>query len=133
MYRNKPFKMHKIFEEIYHTKDYDGIKTYNIFQQIANPFNKVMLNEYIYFKYKFKYGYERNENRHDLNNEEHTVLFINNHNIKIKSENNYSIFFNDLNAYSDSLFVCDFENKDYFWLSKLYNESENSKVLQTIK
>ena len=48
MYKKNPFKMYKIFEEIYNTKDYDSIKTYRIFEQVATPFNKILLNEYYY-------------------------------------------------------------------------------------
>ena len=48
---------------------------------------------------------------------------INNYNIKLKTENNYSVFFKYLNRYNNNLFVCDFENKDYFWLSILENGS----------
>lgn len=123
MYRNKPFKMYKIFEEIYNTKDYDSLKTYHILEEVAEPFNKIMLNEYIYYEYKFKYGYKKKDNIHTLNNNEKTVLRINNYNIKIETENNYSSFFKYLNNYNNKLFVCDFTNKDYFWLSKLNNSS----------
>ena len=78
-----------------------------------------MLNEYIYYEYKNKYGYKRNENIHTLNTSENTTLKINNYNIKIITDNNYTIFFKNINDYSKNLFICDFDNKDYFWLSKL--------------
>lgn len=119
MYKNNPFKMYKIFEEIYNTKDYDSVKTYHVFEQVANPFNKIMLNEYIYYEYKFKYGYKRENNIHTLNTNESTVLRINNYNIKVETDTNYTVFFKYLSNYNSNLFVCDFENKDYFWLSKL--------------
>lgn len=81
MYKNNPFKMYKIFEEIYNTKEYDSVKTYHVFEQVAEPFNKIMLNEYIYYEFKYKYGYKRNENIHTLNNNEKTTIRINNYNI----------------------------------------------------
>ena len=119
MYKDKPFKMYKIFEEIYYSRDYNSIKAYHVLEEIANPFNKIMLNEYIYNEYKYKYGYKRKDNIHYLNTTDKSILRINNYNIKIETENNYSIFFNDINNYNNNLFVCDFENMDYFWLSKL--------------
>lgn len=127
MYKNKPFKMYKLFEEIYRTKEYDSMKTYHVFEQIANPFNKIMINEYIYYEYKFKYGYKREDNMHVLNNDELTRLTVNNYNIKLKTTANYSSFFKILNNYNNNLFVCDFDNKDYFWLSKLYMSSLQKK------
>ena len=42
MYKDKPFKMYKIFEEIYYSRDYDSIKAYHVLEEIANPFNKIM-------------------------------------------------------------------------------------------
>ena len=66
MYKNKPFKMYKMFEEIYYSKSYDSLNTYRNFETVAVPFNKIMLNEYIYYEFKLKYGYKRNGNKHNL-------------------------------------------------------------------
>ena len=130
MYKDKPFKMYKIFEEIYYSKDYDSIKTYHVLEEIANPFNKIMLNEYIYFEYKLKYGYKRKDNLHYLNTTEKSILRINNYNIKIETEGNYSEFFNEISNYNNNLFVCDFENMDYFWLSKLKTLQNSNLIVQ---
>lgn len=132
VYKNKPFKMYKIFEEMYYSKGYESINTYHNFETVANLYNKKMLNEYIYYEFKLKYGYNRSDNIHNLNNGEKTKLIINNYIIKITTENNYSIFFKYLNNYNSNLFVCDFENMDYFWLCKLYNNSQKIKVENTI-
>lgn len=124
MYKNKPFKMYKILEEIYRTKEYDIMLTYHVFEQVASPFNKVILNEFLYHNCKFKSGYTREGNMHIINNvRERSKLTINNSNIKIRVMNNYSDFFEVLSSYDDNLFVCDFNNKDYFWLSKLCGNS----------
>ena len=105
MYKNKPFKMYKMFEEIYYSKSYDSLNTYRNFETVAVPFNKIMLNEYIYYEFKLKYGYKRNGNKHNLNTSENSTLQINNYNIKLITENNYSIFFKYLNNYNNNLFV----------------------------
>ena len=110
MYKDKPFKMYKIFEEIYYSRDYDSIKAYHVLEEIANPFNKIMLNEYIYNEYKYKYGYKRKDNIHYLNATDKSILRINN--------------------YNNNLFVCDFENMDYFWLSKLNSLQNNNLIVQ---
>lgn len=130
MYKDNPFKMYKIFEEIYYSRDYDSVKTYHILEEIANPFNKIMLNEYIYFEYKLKYGYKRKDNIHYLSTTEKTTLRINNYNIKLETESNYSVFFNDISNYNNNLFVCDFENMDYFWLSKLSSLQKDKLIVQ---
>ena len=130
MYKDNPFKMYKIFEEIYYSRDYDSVKTYHILEEIANPFNKIMLNEYIYFEYKLKYGYKRKDNIHYLSTTERTTLRINNYNIKLETESNYSVFFNDISNYNNNLFVCDFENMDYFWLYKLSSLQKDKLIVQ---
>ena len=126
MYKNKPFKMYKIFEEIYYSKSYDSLNTYRNFETVAVPFNKIMLND----EFKLKYGYKRNGNKHNLNTSENSTLQINNYNIKLITENNYSIFFKYLNNYNNNLFVCDFENMDYFWLCKLYNKKSSVELVK---
>lgn len=130
MYKNNPFKMYKIFEEIYHSRDYDAVRTYRVFEGIANPFNKIMLGEYINYEYKHKYGYKREESIHKLYTTENTVLKINNYNIKIETDSNYTDFFRYLNNYNNSLFVCDFDNKDYFWLSKIKPLQKELSIVQ---
>ena len=110
MYKDKPFKMYKIFEEIYYSRDYNSIKAYHVLEEIANPFNKIMLNEYIYNEYKYKYGYKRKDNIHYLNTTDKSILRINN--------------------YNNNLFVCDFKNMDYFWLSKLNSLQNNNLIVQ---
>ena len=130
MYKESPFKMYKIFEEIYHSRDYDAVKTYRVFEGIANPFNKIMLNEYISYEYRYKYGYRKEDNIHILSTRENTRLKINNYNIKIETDNNYTDFFKYINNYNENLFVCDFDNKDYFWLSKLKSLQKELSIVK---
>ena len=130
MYKTSPFKMYKIFEEIYHSRDYDAVKTYRVFEGIANPFNKIMLNEYISYEYRYKYGYKKEEKLHTLKTKENTTLKINNYNIKIETDSNYTDFFKYINNYNENLFVCDFENKDYFWLSKLKSLQKELSIVK---
>lgn len=130
MYNNNPFKMYKIFEEIYYSRNYDNIKSFRVMEEVSVPFNKIMLNEYIYFEYKLKYGYKRKDNIHILNTDEKTTLRINNYNIKIETDSNYSIFFDDIKSYNNNLFVCDFHNKDYFWLCKLNSLQKDYSIVK---
>ena len=130
MYKNNPLKMYKIFEEIYYSRNYDNKKVFRIMEEISVPFNKIMLNEYIYYEYKLKYGYKKENNIHILNTSEKTTLRINNYNIKIETDSNYSIFLNDIKDYNTHLFVCDFENQDYFWLSRLKSLQKDYSIVK---
>lgn len=58
-------------------------------------------------------------NKHVLNNlTENTKLTVYNTYIKIKTNKNITDFFKVLEN-EENIFICDFNNKDYFWLSKV--------------
>jgi len=107
IYKKWPYKMYKIIEELYYTKDYDMLISYKYYQKFATLFNKLALNEYI------KYN----------------KLTINNTCIILKTDDIYSVFLNDLNTYLDNIFICDFKNKDYFWLDSLNKDRQNNLSL----
>mgnify|MGYP003571327169 CR=1 FL=1 len=129
MYKNSPYKMYKILEELYHTNKYDMVLTYRIFEQIAKSFNKNNLNEYLYYNLKNLEYYHKRNNIHVIaDNYEYSKLVINNANLKIRTNVNNCYFFNIINLYYDNIFVCDFMNKDYFWLNKIIeNNRQNTK------
>ena len=56
-------------------------------------------------------------------------MVITNSNLKIKSNINNPIFLNDINNFYDNIFVCDFLNKDYFWLDKVIKNDRQNNVM----
>lgn len=129
MYKNKPFKMYKMLEEIYHTKNSDVVLTYRMFEQIASPFNKNKVNNYIDNYLKDKVYYMRSNNIHLIsNNIEYSKLSVSNSNLKIKTNINFTSFFDILDNYTDNIFVCDFINKDYFWLQNISKKDRQKHV-----
>ena len=133
MYKNKPFKMYKMLEEIYHTKNSDVVLTYRMFEQIASPFNKNKVNNYIDNYLKDKVYYMRSNNIHLIsNNIEYSKLSVSNSNLKIKTNINFTSFFSILDNYTDNIFVCDFINKDYFWLQNI-NKNDRQKHVYLVK
>ena len=129
IYKKWPYKMYKIIEELYHTKDYDMLISYRYYQRFAIEFNKLAVNEYIYnLNKKCKY-YQRDNNIHIINNEKYNKLIVNSTCIMLKTNDIYSVFLNDLNVYLDNIFVCDFKNKDYLWLESLNKDRQNNLSL----
>ena len=64
-------------------------------------------------------SYKKTLNKHVLNNlTENTKLTVYNTYIKIKTNKNITDFFKVLEN-EENIFICDFNNKDYFWLSKV--------------
>ena len=129
IYKRFPFKMYKIIEELYHTKEYDILLSYKYYQRFAIEFNKLAINEYIYNLNKQNKNYQRDNNIHIIINEKYNKLTINQMCIILKTNNIYSVFLNDLNVYLDNIFICDFKNNDYFWLDSLNKDRQNNLSL----
>ena len=100
-------------------KYYIGVKLFNT---LASTINANDINNKIYEKNKKSDFYTKYRNIHMINNyykDEESKLIINKVYMLLESNKVKSSFFKDLK--DKGLFVCDFENKDYFWLDKLYN------------
>lgn len=129
IYKRWPYKMYKIIEELYYTKEYDMLLSYKYYKKFAIEFNKLAINEYVYKINRENKHYQRDNNIHILNNDKYNKLTVNNTCIILKTNDIYSVFLNDLNNYSDNIFVCDFKNKDYFWLESLNKDRQNNLSL----
>ena len=125
IYKRWPYKMYKIIEELYYTKEYDMLISYKYYQKFALEFNKQAINEYIYSINKKNNKYYRDNNIHILNNDKYNKLKVNSACLILKTNDIYSVFLNDLNEYLDNIFICDFKNKDYFWLESLNKDRQN--------
>jgi len=129
VYKKWPYRMYKIIEELYHTKDYDMLSSYRYYKKFAVEYNKLAINEYIYNLNKDNKNYFRDNNIHIINNEKYNKLTINTTCIMLKTDDIYSIFLNDLSVYLDNVFVCDFKNQDYFWLESLNKDRQKDLSL----
>ena len=129
IYKRFPYKMYKIIEELYYTKDYDMLTSYRYYQKFALEFNKLSLNEYIYNLNKKNISYKRDNNIHILYNDKYNKLIINNSCMILKTNDIYSVFLNDINTHLDNIFICDFKNKDYFWLDSLNKDRQSNLSL----
>lgn len=130
IYKKKPYKIYKMLESIMKENAHDMVLSYKLFEQIALSFNKNKLNAYFKFNYETKPNYYYKDNIHVImNNNEYTKLVITNSNIKIKTNINFPIFLKSIYEYKENIFICDFVNKDYFWLESIEkNEKELSKT-----
>ena len=129
IYKKWPYRMYKIVEELYYTKEYDMLISYKYYKKFAVEFNKLAINEYIYKLNKNNKNYYRDNNMHIINNDKYNRLIVNTTCLMLKTDDIYSIFLNDLSAYLDNVFICDFKNKDYFWLDSLNKDRQNNLSL----
>lgn len=125
LYKDRPSLLYKNFYQIYkmNNESYNiGLKIYD---QLIVSFNKNELNEYIFNKHKLELSYTKDGNIHLINNVytgEITKLTVRNTYIKIITNKNCPSFFNTLYENIDNIFICDFNNHDYFWLDKSFKE-----------
>ena len=119
--KDHPYNLYKSIETIYHLKEEDLIYFYNYFSTIRDPFNKEYLNTNIYEYYKNRHSYTKINNTHmiyDYYTKEESKLIINTNYLLIKSTKQIPTFLKAITK-KDNIFVCDFENTDYFWLEEL--------------
>lgn len=119
--KNNPYNLYKAIENIYYLKQDELGYFYTFFYQIRDTFNKEYLDNNIFEYYKNKYTYTKVNNTHMINDyysDEKSKLIINKSFMYIKSTKNIPTFLRAITK-KDNIFVCDFKNKDYFWLEEL--------------
>lgn len=120
MYKGYPYKLYKLFEDIYLTSRYNLDFANRMYSQITYKYNKSFTNNFIKNSKRIDPFYSFKNNLHVLNGKyDHCTLCVYKYYIRINSNFNYTGFFNDLISYSKNIFVCDFDNLDYFWLESV--------------
>ena len=123
IYYNKTYYLYKMLEQISLSSKNDFIISYRLFEQMAVSYDKNKINSSLYKKYSYDQNYSKTLNRHVLDDGvEKTKLTVYNTYIKIKTNQNISTFF-EIISQEDNVFVCDFKNKDYFWLNKVISKT----------
>ena len=116
-YKNKSYILYKILENLYNLNSYNfsyGIKIYN---QICSPFAVKVLKNYINEKIVF---FKVNEKVIKINSiYEDTYLNIKYSCVIIKTNANIPNILKIFNIYNKYILICDFKNKDYFWLNNI--------------
>lgn len=119
-YNDKASILYKMFMEIYNSDNEDLINNFRLFEKITIPFNKKIFNNYIMLKHRDDLYYTKKDNKHFIKtSDEMTKLVVNQTHLKIKTNKNVNSFMKDIIDSKESVFVIDFDNKDYFWLSEV--------------
>ena len=119
--KDSPYNIYKNMEQL---KKYniDNVSfCFNIYEQIVTPINNRSFNRRILNKYKDNNYYQKYHNIHTIYNKykpEETKLVIKNTYILLETNSIKPSFLKDL-AFDKDLFVCDFDNRDYFWIEQV--------------
>lgn len=118
--KHNPYNLYKTIEKIYYLKE-EQLKTSSImFENLKDSFNKNNLNNNIFNIYKNNYSYTNFRNTHTIINnytQEMTKLTINKDYLLLRTNKEKPEILNIID--SKDIFVCDFNNKDFFWLEDL--------------
>lgn len=125
VYDKYPYKLYKMLEDAYLSKRFNKKNTFLVYEQIIKNYNKLFVNNYIFANNKLNIYYYNKDNMHLISNiNEYSKMLVNTYCLKLSSNVNYPRFFDNINNYSDNIFICDFINNDYFWLKKIANNKE---------
>ena len=119
--RNDTYPLFHSFLKIRNLSEDDLSLGINLYEQIAIPIDKQKMTRNIYNHYKESDFYTKYQNDHTYINkyrDEKSYLKVKNTYIKVDTNRQYPEFFKYLKK-NHSLFVCDFDNKDYFWLKDI--------------
>ena len=120
--KNNPYHLYKTIERMYYLNANELKSGNNIFENLSGTFNKDILNTNVYSYYKGKDTYTKFKNIHtiiDYFTKEKSRLTINSSYLLIQSTEEIPTFFKVLSKNKGDIFVCDFQNKDYFWLDRI--------------
>ena len=115
-----PYNLYKTIDNLYYLDNSNLDISFKIFDDIFDLFDTDYLNKRIEKLFSNNRFYNFNGNIHEIHNKykpENSTLKVYKTHLLLKTDAiNPSLLVNYL--MSDNLFVCDFKNKDYFWLNE---------------
>ena len=114
VYYKNPLVLYKTLENLYHLKKENINFGLSLYKQICNIIDVDRLK--LYFE---QVCIKKKDNKYLLRYNKETILFSLYYPcIVCKTGKNYPLGLKVINYYDRNLFVCDFENKDYFFLDR---------------
>ena len=118
---SSPCNLFKTFEDIYYLDLDEQNYGINMYEQMVKPFNKIDLNNRLFTTYYKNDHYTKFMNTHIYNDyytDEETKLNVGNAFLVLETTSAKPTFFKVLKDIKN-LFICDFQNQDYFWLESV--------------
>lgn len=124
VYFHKERLLFRTLESLYNNEAHQKANNISLFNQLCVPINISFLNSY----FDNKIFIRNNKNKHiylSQKTDEKTLIEIRHPCIIMLTNRNFSKLFKAFNYYSKKIFVCDFQNQDYFWLDNQYINNHN--------
>lgn len=115
-----PYNLYRAIENLYYMDNFNMGVSFKIYNDLFDNFEPTYLNKRINNLFKNNRFYSYDGEIHKIYNKyrpENTYLKVYRSHLLLKSDTiNPTLLINYL--MNDNLFVCDFKNKDYFWLNE---------------
>ncbi len=118
--KETPYNLYRTIENLYYLDNSYMSVSFKVYSDIFDVFDINYLNSRINNLFKNNRYYKKDGNVHKINNKyipEESMLKVYRSHIVLKSNVIKPTFLVNY-LMSDNLFVCDFKNKDYFWLEQ---------------
>lgn len=119
--KESPYNLFRTIEQLYYLDNHNLDISFQIYNDIFSSINKNYVDKKITSIFKNNRYYSFDNDKHTIYNKykpELSLMRVYKSHIILKSDNvKPTLLTNYLK--SENLFVCDFKNKDYFWLTEL--------------
>lgn len=122
LYKDNPSSLYKVLENIYYMHREELNYGFNLFKQITNRIKTIDISNQIYIKLHKDLTYSKINDSHvinDLYRDEVSILKIKDSRIVLESNKSYSSFFKVLYDINNHYFICDFKEKDFFYIDEV--------------
>ena len=119
LYQDSPSILFNILKSIYYLDKTEVDYGYNLFRQLTEPIDKNKVDRDLFIKLHQDIPYSKRKEVHYMNNfykNEISRLQVNKSYCKLEVEQNFSSFFNILKEELGNVFVCAFNQIDFFFL-----------------
>lgn len=119
--RDDAYQLYNTFKKIKGLNKDDLSLGINLYEQVAVPIEKEKYNKYIFKNYTdsdFYYKYRSEHNYFNKYRNEESHLKVGSAFLKVETNVSNPDFFKCLKK-DHNLFVCDFDNCDYFWMDRI--------------
>lgn len=121
LYRKNPKILYDLLYNLYQLKEPNLNYGVSLFKSICKPFSVNLLSHYIQSKYTSTVLSPKLIKVHSIY--EKTTIQINYGCIIVKTNVNFPEILKVFHIYNKKIFVCDFKNQDYFWLSNQFQKT----------
>ncbi len=121
MTQNSPYELFHTLETIYYQSRDEAILSYHFLSQLIQPIKVRELDVSLFKRFQENYFYTKYKNVHkmrDIYRKENTKLILNKTYLRLETNVIKPRFFEELRK-NPNFFLCDFEEKDYFWIDSL--------------